>query len=366
MPKISVIIPCYNAAQYIPTLNQLWEQTTSDFELILVDVCSTDNTLELLNNFKEDHPDRAIIVTSTEHNVGCGGARNQGLKFSSGLYVMFLDCDDNYEPDLLEQMANKLDTTGADFVCCGCTITDSNTNQTTSYCIKQELVDHIKIFNEVGGARSGQLSSEVLSELLFSGVIFPSVWIKMLRRDFLINQQIYFSDIYYYEDNYWTKLLILKAQHIELINKPLYKYYQRRPGSITAERSEHSIKGLFILFSQEHQILSKAGLLPEMTLNLYNYYWGNVFHHAEYINEAPEPLRTKLLQQLWQSYREFCQTYHLPFKPHDLSIRSYFPLYKLIPKIKIFKAKRSALKKEYRTRAMLCQYQTQIATMMTN
>lgn len=320
MPKMSVIIPCYNAAQYIPNLNQLWEQTTSDFELILIDDCSTDNTWELINTFKVENADRAIIIARNESNLGPGGTRNQGMELSSGQYVMFLDCDDIYDHEMLKQMANQLDATGSDFVVCSYAINNMITHQHTSHYFRQDLINHIKIFNEAGGAKSGQLSSDTLTELLL--LIVPNIW-KMIRRDFLIKNKIFFPKIYYGEDGCWTKQLILNAHRIGIINKILYTYNQRRANSLTAEISERAVKGVFIQFSHEHQIFSKAGLFSEMNLRLYKYYWGTLLYHAQYINKAPEPLRTKLLQQLWQGYQNFCQTYHIPFKPQDLPIRSY-------------------------------------------
>ena len=68
MPKVSVIIPLYNAASYIPDLKQLWDQTLQDFELILVDDCSTDDTWNKLQEFKAHNPERAIILARNEHN----------------------------------------------------------------------------------------------------------------------------------------------------------------------------------------------------------------------------------------------------------------------------------------------------------
>ena len=149
MPKVSVIIPLYNASSHIPDLKQLWAQTLQDFELILVDDCSTDDTWDKLQEFKAQNSDKAIILARNEHNLGPGGTRNHGLTKSSGEYVIFLDGDDRYDPTLLEKMSQRLDDTHADLVCCG--FSDLHNDGKSIHKFSQNTINTINKYNINGG-----------------------------------------------------------------------------------------------------------------------------------------------------------------------------------------------------------------------
>lgn len=354
MPKISVIIPCYNAEQYISNLNQLWEQTTSDFELILVDDCSSDNTWNLLNNFKEANPGRAIIVARNKRNIGPGGTRNHGLQLSSGQYVIFLDCDDGYAPDLLEQMAKQLDNTGADFVCCEFTMV--NPDKSTDFLFDSEQISQVQIYNRLGGLCSGKINRYTIKTILFQPSLYPNPYNKMVRYDFLASHNILFPDLWYGEDRCWNIQLILKAKHIAIINRLLYRYI-KRPNSLSTTYSEKSIKGLFTQLNQELEILKEANLLPQLDIYWHLYYWDVIFDLHRRLSSAPESQRQQLLKKIRNDCYDFCHTHNIPFEPNELTIFGILPCYKLIPKIKIWKNQRTSLKAYYQLGYFLRQYQ---------
>jgi glycosyltransferase involved in cell wall biosynthesis len=98
MPKISVIMPVYNGEKTVTrSISSVLEQTFSDFELIVVNDGSTDNSLHLINAFA----DKRIRVLSQD-NSGASAARNLGIKMSQGDYLAFLDVDDRWSKDKLE------------------------------------------------------------------------------------------------------------------------------------------------------------------------------------------------------------------------------------------------------------------------
>jgi glycosyltransferase involved in cell wall biosynthesis len=105
MPKVSVIIPAYNAMPYLPeTVASVLNQTYRDFEVLIVDDASTDSTLDWLSNVTDP---RIRIITQA--NQGTPGARNTGIINASGEYLAFLDADDLWEPIKLESQVNLLD-----------------------------------------------------------------------------------------------------------------------------------------------------------------------------------------------------------------------------------------------------------------
>ena len=107
--KFSVIIPCYNSWQFMERgLRSLEEQSFSDFEVIFVDDCSTDDTYSRLITYQQSST-MNISVFRNEKNSGPGEARNNGIKRAQGEYLAFLDSDDWYEKDFLQKMYKQYD-----------------------------------------------------------------------------------------------------------------------------------------------------------------------------------------------------------------------------------------------------------------
>lgn len=104
MPKVSVIIPLYNKGEYISrALDSVFAQTYQDYEVIVVDDGSTDNGLEIVRKFTD--PRLRMIH---QENAGPGAARNRGIKESDAPYIAFLDADDEWLPEFLEQTVGSL------------------------------------------------------------------------------------------------------------------------------------------------------------------------------------------------------------------------------------------------------------------
>lgn len=105
MGKVSVIMPAYNAEKYIAeSIESLLVQTLSDWELIVVNDGSTDNTLQVIERFTDPR-----IKVITQQNQGEAAARNRGLDTAVGEYIAFLDSDDLYLPDALTSLSHYLD-----------------------------------------------------------------------------------------------------------------------------------------------------------------------------------------------------------------------------------------------------------------
>jgi glycosyltransferase involved in cell wall biosynthesis len=106
-PKVSVLIPTYNSAIYlIEAIESVLNQTFSDFELIIVDNCSTDNTDEVVSKYLSDP---RIIYKKNETNLGVVGNFNLCLSYASGQYIKFLCADDKFFPHLLEKFVAVMD-----------------------------------------------------------------------------------------------------------------------------------------------------------------------------------------------------------------------------------------------------------------
>jgi len=102
--KVSVIVPCYNASKFLPaTLQSILSQTFRNFEVIAVDDCSTDSTLNVLRSYSD------IKIIRHEKNKGQAAALNTAIKQANGEYIAFCDADDLWEPNKLERCVQFLE-----------------------------------------------------------------------------------------------------------------------------------------------------------------------------------------------------------------------------------------------------------------
>ena len=344
MPKVSVIIPLYNAVSYIPDLKQLWEQSLQDFELILVDDCSTDDTWNKLQEFKAQTPDKAIILARNEHNLGPGGTRNHGLTKSSGEYVIFLDGDDRYDPTLLEKMSKRLDDTHADLVCCGIRVHEGE--ETYDLLYDNKLLKQIARYNAAQGDPS-QLDAYALEAVLLTPSIHPAPWNKMVRRDLLIQHNIAFPCLTFGEDRCWAMQMVLKAQRIELIAEPLY-HYVLHDNSLSLARSERFVAAFIAQLTFINQLLTKAQLLPKLQDAWHFQLWDTLFTQYNRLSPSPDFQRLLLTQA-----QAFCQAHQIPSTPEHIPLLGRLGLYKVLPKSHSFLPLRTKLKEQYRVARLI-------------
>lgn len=101
-PFVSIITPTYNSHQFIEeTINSILNQTYNNWELLITDDCSTDETLQIINGFA--NKDHRIKIFQLETNSGAGIARNNSIKHASGRFISFCDSDDKWKPNKLEK-----------------------------------------------------------------------------------------------------------------------------------------------------------------------------------------------------------------------------------------------------------------------
>jgi len=117
-PLVSVIMPAYNCADFIgTTLDSVIAQTYKNWEVIVVDDCSTDHTEEVVRSYLELHP--RIRYCRLEKNSGPAVARNKAVNMAEGQYLAFLDSDDVWFPEKLEKQIRFMDEKGYTFTCTG-------------------------------------------------------------------------------------------------------------------------------------------------------------------------------------------------------------------------------------------------------
>lgn len=133
MPVISIIIPCYNAAGYIEkTLDSVKNQTFRDFECIVVDDSSSDNTVDLINSAISGD-DRFKVFVLNDNSGGPSSPRNFGISCATGRYVSFIDSDDFWELNKLEDQFQYMETNEIQFCCTSYHVADASGVVFSSY-----------------------------------------------------------------------------------------------------------------------------------------------------------------------------------------------------------------------------------------
>ena len=213
---VSVIIPLYNAERYIAdALDSLLAQTFQKFEVIVVDDCSTDNSREIVEGYRERFGGRLTLAHMKKNSGLPSLPRNKGLILSRGEYVFFMDNDDVLTKTALEEMYTLAKNYDADFV----------------YCERYYEVDvnlknaRLKLSNyNSQTVDKPTLEPDSLQERLnkdFRGFYSVFPWLKLLRREFLTDNEIFFPNIIR-DDSLWTWQIIFCAKKILRIPNAVY------------------------------------------------------------------------------------------------------------------------------------------------
>lgn len=221
-PAISVIIPLYNAEKYLKEcLNSLLAQTFQDFELIIVDDCSTDKSCDIVNKYMPKFDGR-LKLYHTEKNSGSGAiARNIGLTHARGEYVFFMDSDDTITKTALEELYTLAKENDADVVYCERYYMSSgvgqefinNTHLADSRIQKPPFVDKPTFESE-------DLSVRVQS--IINDRYWGTPWLKLVRRVVLDKYKIFFPHLSIAEDDIWTHALVFFGKKFLRVPNVLY------------------------------------------------------------------------------------------------------------------------------------------------
>ena len=126
---VSIIMPSYNCGQYVEeSLRSVQAQTYQNWELIFVDDCSTDDTIQIINSFRAD--DKRIRLFQNKTNLGAAMSRNHALQEAKGRWIAFLDSDDLWEPTKLEKQIAFMENYECDFTYTSYKEIDENSKET--------------------------------------------------------------------------------------------------------------------------------------------------------------------------------------------------------------------------------------------
>lgn len=209
--NVSIIIAAYNIEEYIARcINSITNQTLQNIEIIVVNDGSNDNTLNEIRNLAFN--DKRIKIIDKK-NEGSMEARKSGMEIANGKYILFVDGDDWLELNALELLYNNAENNNSDIVIYNAYRSDDN---------KKIKLDIFK----------RDLNKDCIKNLFLEN-IYPCIWSKFLKLDYIKKNNIEFvSDISYAEDVATSASLFMYNPTISYVNKYLYNYYQRN-NSIT-------------------------------------------------------------------------------------------------------------------------------------
>lgn len=250
--KVSFIIPVYKVEAYLSQcVESILTQTYVDFEILLVDDGSPDNCPALCDEWvKRD----GRIKTFHKPNGGLSDARNYGLERAEGEYIVFMDSDDFWiGTESLEKLMQILvKYPNVDFIGFNC-------------FYYYEVSDKYVKWPSYGESLMKEQDKNKLIEKLVATGTFPmSACLKIIRRDFLFHNQLYFQKGLLSEDVPWFLNLLFKCQSFKMINEYIYAYRQADNSSITHSFSYKNFDDLLGIIEKEVDNVQSIDI-PNMT-----------------------------------------------------------------------------------------------------
>lgn len=282
MPKISIIIPCYNVEKYLKQcLNSVVNQTLQDIEIICINDGSTDSTLSILREY--ENRDNRIKVIS-KHNSGYGASMNIGLETAKGEYVGIVESDDYAELDMFEILYNEAKSNNLDIVRSNFYLYNSKLD--TSEKLDQSWVKHNEIYSPID------------EELPFFQQ--PSIWANLYNREFLNNNNIRFLETpgASYQDVAFTFKVYACAKRFKMIENAFLHYRVDNENS-----SINSTNKLYCVCDEYREI---ANFVKDTNrYEIYKYLIPRIKYacYCWNYNHLAKKLRFKFLKQMSKEYR---------------------------------------------------------------
>ena len=230
VPAISVIIPMYNIEKYIgECLDSILAQTFQDFEVIVVDDCSKDNGVEVVESYIPKFDGKLQLLKLAENSGGAGKPRNTGLRIAMGEYIFFMDGDDAITPTALEELYKAAENFSADLIHAdNCYLAPGET-VTTNKNLLREANKEFK--REVAMVNAPTFLSDDLAQrvqTIITGQMRCEPWHYLIRRNFLMEKDLKFSNLSIADDVLFSFLIICSAKKILLIPNTFYVWRFRQ------------------------------------------------------------------------------------------------------------------------------------------
>ena len=254
---VSIIMPVYNAGQFVRAcLETIQNQTLKNIEVICVNDGSEDASLSVLEEFaKKDKRFRII----NKENTGAGDCRNIGLKEAKGEYVLFLDADDKFHPELCDKAYFRAKTDKADICCVGAVRFNMQTkkNEPMNWVLRKELLPkNIPFQKEQLGNQFFQMTS-------------GCPWSKMFRREFILKHGLQFQNLQNANDLYFVRTAMALAENMTYVNEQLVTYRFAAGGNTQSTKHKAPLE-FYKAYKALKERLEKEGVYSKVEQSFVN------------------------------------------------------------------------------------------------
>lgn len=237
---VSIIIPIYNVEKYITEcLQSVMRQTYRNLEVLLVDDCGTDKSLLIIRTMLGDSEDATIDgvhyrILHHERNRGLSAARNTGIDAAKGEWLFFMDSDDWIEDDCIETLINAAKQ-------------DDGIETAIGQLETFDAAGHKNVSLENGEKcpnlqmPEGVYSKDIIQKYLAGG-FYEMAWNKLVRRDFLMQHDLYFKEGLIHEDTLWSLCCVSQFSKVAVVHKMLYHYRIRESSIMSKSQGERKVK----------------------------------------------------------------------------------------------------------------------------
>ncbi|MGN1327952.1 MAG: glycosyltransferase [Clostridia bacterium] len=315
--KVSVIIPVYNSEKYIEKcLDSVLNQTYKNFEIIVINDGSKDNSKEILERYEKEYPN--IIRHIEQENRGVAKTRNYGIQIAEGDYIAFIDNDDYIDNDYLENFVNAAKTGDYDAI--------------------------------IGGYRrpneDGKIIKEVhLQDEEWSKFIVFAPWAKIYRKEYILKNDIKFLSNNIGEDIYFNIQALLISEKIKIINYVGYNwFYNTKSVSNTTHKNLKKLN-VFYLLDSCYEAIKAKGILQNKYQLLEMYFIRYIIWYLMYttkkakykdISEEYDKL-FNWLEERFPNYKKNTLVRITKPKGESLLIRTFISFFMLMHKLKLGK-----------------------------
>ncbi|MCI5933900.1 MAG: glycosyltransferase [Lachnospiraceae bacterium] len=239
--KFSIIIPVYNADQYIDRCLKSILKQEMDFEIICVDDGSSDQSKEILDRYEKQYHSVNVIYSGC--NEGPSIARNKGLRAASGEYIWFVDSDDYISDNSLIELHNMVQSEQPDFVTFG------SVNEFKTHEIEEKYnrgcAGYTMNYNVP--CTGVQLMEQLLAS---NELVTAGAWRYIYNRKFLLDNKLFFLENIINEDVLFVIQCYLSANKVILSTKNFYHYFRRDSSITTTEDAVTTVKNFFVCYSE--------------------------------------------------------------------------------------------------------------------
>ena len=241
MPTLSIIIPVYNAEQYLEAcINSVLANNFKDYEIIVIDDGSKDGTGDLCDKLAEKHSNICVFHTQ---NQGLSAARNLGLDKAKGKFIGFVDADDVIAPDMFNDMVNSM-TESVQLSMCD-----------FHRCKREDISGILK----TGSRTVFHLNQAETAKRICCGNVGPYVWNKLYIKEILDQNQIRFiTNIYGAEDQFFNIDYILHCKKTAYIKKKMYGYIITEGSIMNSFRKNRVVDKHYISLPRAWRYTSEA------------------------------------------------------------------------------------------------------------